>query len=94
MSGRGYLQYIRRWQAVGYKVKLIFLQLDSPDEAVARVVQRVSQGGHNIPESTIRRRFTSGLTNFEQLYAPLVDTWVMYNNSGPEPALVNWSEKS
>lgn len=75
-------------------MKLIFLQLDSPEEAVARVAQRVSQGGHNIPESTIRRRFTSGLTNFEQLYAPLVDIWVIYNNSGREPVLVNWSETS
>lgn len=94
LSGRVYLQHIRRWQAGGYRVKLIFLQLDSPEEAIARVAQRVNQGGHNIPESTIRRRFISGLSNFQQLYAPLVDTWVLYNNSGVEPVLVNWSEKS
>jgi predicted ABC-type ATPase len=60
LSGRGYLHHIREWQSAGYRVKLVFLQLDSAEEAIARVAQRVRQGGHDIPEATIRRRFLAG----------------------------------
>lgn len=93
LSGRGYLRHIREWQFSGYQVKLIFLQLDSVDEAIARVTQRVRQGGHDIPEATIRRRFASGYGNFNRLYAPQVDAWALYNNSGAQPVLLDWSEK-
>jgi predicted ABC-type ATPase len=94
LSGRSYVQHIRAWQAAGYRVKLIFLQLDSAEEAIARVAQRVRQGGHDIPEATIRRRFAAGRQNFERLYAPLVDAWVLYDNAGATPVLLDWSEKA
>jgi predicted ABC-type ATPase len=93
LAGRGYLHHIRAWQAVGYRVKLIYLQLDSPEEAIARVAQRVRQGGHHIPEDTIRRRFAAGRENFERLYAPLVDAWALYDNAGAQPVLLDWNEK-
>jgi len=93
LSGRGYLRHIREWQFSGYQVKLIFLQLDSVDEAIARVAQRVCQGGHGIPEAAIRRRFAAGRENFERLYAPQVDAWALYNNSGAQPVLLDWNEK-
>ena len=93
LAGRGYVHHIRAWQAAGYRVKLIFLQLDSPEEAIARVAQRVRQGGHAIPEATIRRRFAAGLENFQRLYAPLVDAWALYDNAGATPVLLDWSEK-
>ncbi|HAZ60435.1 MAG TPA: Zeta toxin family protein [Gammaproteobacteria bacterium] len=93
LAGRGYLHHIRAWQAAGYCVKLIFLRLDSPEEAIARVAQRVRQGGHHIPEDTIRRRFAAGRQNFQRLYAPLVDAWALYDNAGAQPRLLDWSEK-
>lgn len=93
LAGRGYVHHIRACQAAGYRVKLIFLQLDSPEEAIARVAQRVRQGGHAIPEATIRRRFAAGRENFERLYAPLVDAWALYDNAGATPVLLDWSEK-
>ncbi|WP_295004276.1 zeta toxin family protein [uncultured Dechloromonas sp.] len=92
LSGRGYLRLIDQWQAAGYRVKLIFLQLDSPEEAIARVAQRVRQGGHDIPENVIRRRYSAGLENFRQYYAPRVDAWMLYDNSGLTPTLQDWSE--
>lgn len=93
LSGRGYLPRIGRWRAAGYRVKLIFLQLDRPEAAIARVAQRVRQGGHDVPENVIRRRFASGRRNFERLYAPRVDSWALYDNSGPLPELLDWSEQ-
>lgn len=92
MSGRGYLRLIEQWQIAGYCVKLLFLQLTSPEEAIARVAQRVQQGGHNIPEAVIRRRFAAGIENFKNLYAPQVDTWALYDNSGAQPVLLDWNE--
>jgi predicted ABC-type ATPase len=93
LSGRGYLQHIHTWQSAGYRVKLIFLQLDSAEEAIARVALRVHQGGHHIPEATIRRRFLAGRENFARFYAPQVDAWALYDNAGPQPVLLDWSEK-
>lgn len=85
---------IKDWRRAGYKVKIIFLQLASAEEAVARVLQRVRQGGHNIPEEVIRRRFLTGKENFEKLYAPQADAWALYDNSGAEPVLIDWSDRS
>lgn len=93
LSGRGYVPHIQAWRRAGYRVKLIFLRLDSADEAIARVAQRVQQGGHDIPPDTIRRRFDTGLRNFEHLYAPLVDAWALYDNAGASPVLLDWSEQ-
>ena len=94
LAGRGYVQHIKVWQAAGYRVKLIYLRLGTAEQAIARVAQRVRQGGHTIPEATIRRRLTAGLQNFERLYAPLVDAWALYDYAGATPLLMDWSEKS
>lgn len=65
------MRLIREWQASDYRVKLIF----PAEEAIARVAQRVRQGGHDIPEAVVRRRFAGGKNNFDRLYAPPVDAW-------------------
>jgi predicted ABC-type ATPase len=88
LSGRGYAGLIPGWQEGGYIIKLFFLRLASPELAIARVRQRVREGGHNIPEPIIRRRFAAGLLNFENLYKPVVDEWALYDNSAGEPALI------
>ena len=88
LSGRGYARRIPDWQGRGYRVKLIFLSLPSPEMAIARVAARVAQGGSGIPEDVIRRRFAAGWRNFHDTYRLLVDAWMHYDNSGEEPALV------
>jgi predicted ABC-type ATPase len=93
LSGLSYLQHIPVWQSKGYRVKLIFIQLTSAEIAIARVAQRVKQGGHNIPEATIIRRFNAGLENFHQRYKNCVDAWLHFDNSTEIPILIDWSEK-
>ncbi len=88
LSGRSYAPMIDTWRANGYAVKLIFLSLASADEAVARVANRVRQGGHNIPTETIRRRFESGLIHFRDTYRHRVDFWQLFDNSGDSPLLI------
>lgn len=94
LSGRGYVGLIAGWRAQGYIVKLFFLRLATPELAIARVRQRVREGGHNVPEPVIRRRFAAGLHNFENLYKPIVDEWALYDNSGGEPILIEEGVKS
>lgn len=94
LAGRGYARQIPQWQERGYHVELFFLGLPTADLAVQRVAERVRQGGHNVPEGTIRRRFAAGLRLLKQVYQPLVDEWAVYDNSGDEPVLVDWSNRA
>ncbi|HVJ15457.1 MAG TPA: hypothetical protein VM686_08450 [Polyangiaceae bacterium] len=72
-ANRSYAHWIREWQAAGYYVALWFLALARVEVALARVAQRVLQGGHDIPEEVVRRRFSAGRSNFDDLYRGLVD---------------------
>jgi len=56
--------------------------------AIARVRARVSQGGHDIKDEVIRRRFEAGFRNFKQIYRALVGTWVLYNAEDKKPNLI------
>jgi len=68
--------------------------LISPELAIARVRERVRQGGHDVPEGNIRRRYLAGLRNFDRAYRELVDSWSYYDNSGRNPILLDWGEKA
>lgn len=92
LSGLGYRNHIARWRARDYRVSLFFLALRDVDIAIARVASRVRQGGHGIPEPVIRRRFALGWRNFQSHYKPVVDDWALYDNSGPDPQLLEWGE--
>jgi len=60
--------YARLGQSFAFETTLSGLALSLPNAeiAIARVAERVRQGGHNIPEPVILRRFAAGLKNFEQ----------------------------
>ena len=92
LSGRGYAQKIPQWSDLGYHVSLFFLKLDNVDIAIDRVAERVKQGGHNISESIIRRRYITGWRNFQKIYSSLVDDWTIYDNSSTESMLLDWGE--
>jgi predicted ABC-type ATPase len=90
LSGLTYAQMIPVWRSSGYLVKLIFLSLQNIEIALERVATRVKQGGHNVPEEVVRRRFTHGIQNFER-YKVLVDSWQLYDNSDAPPVLLDES---
>lgn len=80
-AGRAHQQRLRLCRSVGYRITLIFLWLPSPDVAVARVAQRVANGGHSIPKDVVVRRYAAGLYNMRHLYLPLADVALIYDNS-------------
>lgn len=88
LAGLGYVRRIRRWRSEGYDVKLIYLPLQTPEEAIRRVEQRVRQGGHRIPEAVVRRRFDRSVTNFRNVYRDLVDSWQIVDRRGSRLILV------
>jgi len=88
LSGLTYAQMIPVWRSFGYTVELIFLSLPNVEIALERVATRVKQGGHNVPEDVIRRRFAHGIQNFER-YKVLVDSWQLYDNSDAPPVLLD-----
>ena len=92
LAGFSYLARIRQWRAQGYHVSLFFFCLPDAETAIARVAERVRQGGHDIPAEVIRRRFTAGLRNLENTYKSAVDTWAKYDNVGERPTLLGWGE--
>jgi predicted ABC-type ATPase len=87
-SGRGHARLIERCRALGYQITLIFLWLSSPDLALARVAQRVGEGGHSIPKDVIIRRYAAGLRNMRVLYLPLADRALIYDNSDRSDVLI------
>jgi predicted ABC-type ATPase len=93
LSGRRYSALIPEWQRIGYEVVLIFLRLPKVEIAVERVKERVRQGGHDVLEEVIRRRYEAGWGNFRHLYKRLVDHWFLYDNAGRVPVLLEKGTK-
>ncbi len=83
-SGLSYATHLKKAKGIGYEINLVYLWISSPDQAIKRVAQRVKQGGHNIPEEDIRRRYYRGLSNILKLYLPLADTAMLLDNSSAE----------
>ena len=87
LSTGTYRHLVEKAHAMGYQVILIFFWMPSPEMAQARVAKRVSEGGHNIPPDVIRRRYWKGLENLFDVFMPIVDAWMMFDNSD-EPSLI------
>ena len=82
LSSQQALNVMSRAKDRGYRVELAFIILRSPDLHVARVKQRVAQGGHDIPIETIRRRYGRSLDNLRQAVG-LADQTIVYDNTEP-----------
>lgn len=88
LATRSYAQLIQQAQVQGYKVSLIYFWLNSPELAIGRVRRRVSEGGHDIPEEVIRRRYQAGIDNLFGIYMSCVDYWLMADNSQENRVIV------
>lgn len=81
LATKSYINLVRNAQKQGYSVKLLFFWLRNPELAIQRVAERVENGGHNIPEDIIRRRYVAGISNLFRLFMNEVDSWVIFDNS-------------
>lgn len=88
LAGRAHAKRLRAMKSSGYRASMFFIWLPSVDQAIARVATRVREGGHNIPEPTIRRRYDLGIKNFASLYMPVLDEWFVYNGSNRPAGII------
>ena len=82
LSGQSYIRIFRRARQLGYEIELHYLWLSSPAQAIARVRQRVQQGGHHVPAADIRRRFKRSLVHLLDDYLPLASRWAIWDSRG------------
>jgi predicted ABC-type ATPase len=88
LATKTFVHTIEQAHTNGYHVTLIFFWLDSTKLAKDRVRKRVSEGGHNIVEDVIERRYRAGIKNLFQIYCNKVDSLFIYDNSGIESELI------
>ena len=81
LATRTYSRLVQRAQAMGYTVHLMFFWLNRVNLAEERVARRVSRGGHNIAKDVIKRRYHLGLHNLFEVFIPIVDEWIIVDNS-------------
>ncbi len=61
-------------------VKLLYFFVSTPEECLRRVARRVAEGGHDVPEIDLRRRFDRSLKNFA-VYARVSDFWRVHDTN-------------
>jgi len=88
LSGKSYVGLLTELKARGYALHLFFLWLPSAELAIARIKERVQEGGHHVPAEDVRRRFARGTNNFFTLYESLLDSWMLFDNSKAKPILI------
>jgi len=80
-ASRTHISFLIKCRQAGYRLSLVFLWLPSPEACRTRVARRVREGGHNIPDQVLTRRYVLGMRNMRHLYLPLVDVGIVYDNS-------------
>lgn len=93
LAGRGYAKTFKGIKRAGYEIHMFFLWIPDVKLALARVADRVSKGGHFIPDQDVKRRFFRGLSNLFHIYLNLFDTWSVFDNSTGAPEQIVRVEK-
>jgi len=88
LSTKSYISLIKKARINGYRITLLYFWLSSPDFAKQRVAERVSQGGHNIPDEVVERRYYRGISKMLNLYVPVVDNWTVIDNTQEIPNII------
>ena len=95
LSGKGHLHLVRGLKGRGFGMHIFYLWVPSAELTLARIKERVLRGGHDVPESVVRRRFEKSIRNFFGPYRVLADRWILFDNSGvvPRDVASSWRGK-
>jgi len=88
LSTISHKERIKSAKALGYNVTLLFFWLQNTELAKERVKIRVLEGGHNVEASIIERRYIRGIVNLFEIFIPLADEVMIFDNSEGPPVLI------
>lgn len=88
LSGKSYAVFLKTLKNKGYSIHLFFLWIPNVETALARIKERVLDGGHDVPARDVKRRFHRALHNLFELYRPLLTSWMLFDNSSAIPTLI------
>lgn len=94
LASKSFAELIKKAKSKNYKIVLLFLSLNSTELAIKRVKTRVDEGGHNVPKEVIIRRYRNGIRNLFNIYIPIVDEWILVDNSGENFQVIAEGNKS
>lgn len=81
LSSRIFRNTILESRRSNYRITLVFFWLNSLELAYERVENRVIEGGHHVPRNVIARRYYAGIRNLFNIYIPICDYWMIFDNS-------------
>jgi len=81
LATKSYKHKIADAKNKGFHVILLFFWLENVELAIERVRSRVAEGGHNIEKDVIKRRYINGIKNLFEIYLPIVDEAMIFDNS-------------
>ena len=81
LASRSFAMRLRSLIEAGYAFHLVAIWVPSPEDSIGRIADRVSHGGHFVPDETVRRRYAACFKNFFSLYLPIATTWQLLDNS-------------
>ena len=79
LSGRKTEATAKQVRELGYHVRLFYIGLDSAEESLSRIANRVNRGGHDIPNDVVVRRF-AGRWEAVAKVLPYCDEAEFYDN--------------
>lgn len=80
LSGNNIVRIIKKARMQNYRIILVYSFLQNCTTCIERVQKRVKNGGHNVPEEDIIRRYYKSVIKFWEEYRFLVDEWTMFYN--------------
>lgn len=87
LAGRAHLRLVDQAASSGVAMQLLYFAVSDPAVCLERVARRVAEGGHDVPEADVRRRFTRGVANLP-LYAARAAAWRLFDATDAEPLVV------
>jgi predicted ABC-type ATPase len=93
LAGKYLKKILENVKARNYKIKMLYIFLESPETCIQRIDGRVKKGGHFIPDVDVIRRYYRSKNNFWKTYAPLFTTWQLYFNGTADAQLVAIGKK-
>ena len=73
----------------GYLVRMYYVGLDSAEESLSRIANRVRKGGHDIPEADVRRRFAGRVQSLAAVL-PYCDEATFFDNDNGFTAVAEY----